>query len=808
MLRGLTSDVRQAARSLRKNPGFTLTAVATLALAIGANSAIFTLANALIFASIPVSHPDRLAEISTIDPKGGKRSLSIPAFQAIQQTGVFSSLLAWNGGGVENLEMNGTLFAGSVDDIAGDYYAALGIQPAAGRFITREDIGLDHFTPSPVAVISYHAWQAHYHGDPSIVGKIVRINGKPYTIIGVHPTSFPGLIREAAADATVPMTASASSAEKLYDRTHDYNTVIGRLRDGMDQAQGRARIEAVWPAIRQATAPDAAPEHGAFLARRIQVEPAARGISYLRERFTRPLYILFGIVALLLLLACVNLASVALASAQGRAAELSVRAALGATRWRLLRASLVESLLLAIAGAIPGLAFAYWGAGHIARFMWQGYVPLALSVSPDGRVVLFTLAAASAAGVLFGLIPAWRAGDYDPGAAIGRSSRRVAGGLGLPGQALVAAQIALSFAILAGALLFTKSLSNVLSRDPGFSSDRLLVAQLFPRSTYQGFDSPAYFRQLLESLRAIPGVAAATLAHNRPVGLPYNRTILPAGATATYHLVAPGFFDTLGMRIVRGRDFGFEDDASRPLAAIVSVRLARLIAPQGDAIGQRVKIGDIKGEFEIVGIVSDATLDDPRAPDAPAIYAASFQRPDYLGWSEAIVRTPGDPAQLARALRERIESLGREYPLRIDTVAEEVDHALLPERVLALLSSFFGSLGLLLASLGLYGLLSYTVSRRTGEIGVRVALGASRSGIAALVLRDVAVLLAIGLTAGLAIAVAGARAIAALLYGISGHDPAALGTAAGVLVLVAMGASLIPSVRAARVDPAVALRHE
>jgi predicted permease len=808
MLRGLTSDVRQAARSLRKNPGFTLTVVATLTLAIGANSAIFTLANALIFASMPVSHPDHLAEISTIDAKGDKRGLSVPAFQAIQQTGVFSSLLAWNGGGVENLEMNGALFAGSLDDVAGDYYAALGIQPAVGRFITRDDIGLDHFTPSPVAVISYQAWQAHYHGDPSVVGKIVRINGKPYTIIGVHPKSFPGLIREVAADVTVPMTASASSAEKLYDRTHDYNTVIGRLRDGMDQAQARARIEAAWPAIRQATAPDAAPEHDAFLARRIRVEPAARGISYLRERFTRPLYILFGIVALLLLLACVNLASVALASAQGRAAEMSVRAALGATRWRLLRASLVESLLLAIAGAIPGLAFAYWGAGHIARFMWQGYVPLALSVSPDARVVLFTLAAASAAGVLFGMMPAWRAGDYDPGAAIGRASRRVAGGLGLPGQALVAAQIALSFAILAGALLFTKSLSNVLSRDPGFSSDRLLVAQLFPRSTYRGFDNPAYFRQLLESLRAIPGVTAATFAHNRPVGLAWKETILPAGATATYHLVAPGFFDTLGMRIVRGRDFGFEDDASRPLAAIVSVRLARLIAPQGDAIGQRVKIGDIKGEFEIVGIVSDATLDDPRAPDAPAIYAASFQRPDYLGWSEAIVRTPGDPAQLARALRERIESLGREYPLRIDTVAEEVDHALLPERVLALLSSFFGSLGLLLASLGLYGLLSYTVSRRTGEIGVRVALGASRSGIAAMVLRDVAVLLAIGLTAGLAIAVAGARAIAALLYGISGHDPAALGAAAGVLVLVAIGASLIPSVRAARVDPAVALRHE
>jgi len=384
----------------------------------------------------------------------------------------------------------------------------------------------------------------------------------------------------------------------------------------------------------------------------------------------------------------------------------------------------------------------------------------------------------------------------------------VVSGLGLPGRALVAVQIALSFAILAGALLFSRSLGMVLGRDPGFRADRLLVAQLFPRSTYSGFDQPAYFRRLLESLRSIPGVTAATFAHNRPVGLPWKQAVLPAGVEAAYHVIAPGFFDTLGMRIVRGRDFDLHDDESRPLAAIVSARLARLLSPSGDAIGQRVKLGDNKVEFQIVGIASDATLDDPRAPDAPAIYAASFQRPDYLGWSAAIVRTPGDPVQLTRALRAHIEALGREYPLRIDTVAEELDQALLPERVLAMLSGFFGGLGLLLASIGLYGLLSYTVSRRTAEIGIRVALGASRGGIVALILREVAVLLAIGLAMGLALAFAGTRTIAAFLYGLPGRDPVALGAAAGALVMAGIGASLIPSARAARVDPAVALRHQ
>jgi predicted permease len=801
-------DLRQAVRALRKNPGFTITALITLSLAIGANSAIFTLANALIFAGMPVSHPERLLEVSTLDAKGEQGNLSIPAFQAIrQQTGVFATVLAWNGGGMENLEMNGAAFAGSVDEIAGDYYETLGIRPALGRFITREEIGLEHFTPSAVAVIGYRAWQERYHGDPAALGKTVAIDGKPYQIVGVHPRSFPGLVREAAADATVPVTAYAASAASLYDRTKDYYTVIARLRDGVDAAQARARMEVVWPEIRQATAPDAAPEREIFLARRIQVEAAARGISYLRKEFTRPLYVLFGIVALLLLLACVNLASVALARSHGRAAEFSVRAALGATRGHLLRASFAESILLAMGGAIPGLAFAWWGGSYLAHFIWRGYVPLALSLAPDARVVLFTTAAATAAGVLSGMAPAWRAASH-AGDGIRQAGTRVTGGLGLAGKGLVALQIALSFAILAGALILSRSLMNLLGRDPGYRADRLLVAQLFPRSTYKGFDNPAYFRQLLASLQSIPGVTAATFAHDRPVALAWKQRIMPAGVNATYHLVAPGFFDTLGMRILRGREFDLHDDESRPLAAIVSAGLARLLAPSGDAIGQRVRIGEKKTEFEIVGIASDATLDDPRVPNAPAIYGASFQRPDWLGWSAAIVRTPGDPARLGPALRARIESLGREYPLLIETVDREVDRILLPERVLALLTSFFGALGLLLAAVGLYGLLSYTVSLRTREIGVRVALGASRGAIAGLVLRDVALLLAIGLAGGLALAWTGARAIAAFLYGLSSHDPAALGATAGVLLVVAVCASLMPSVRAARVDPVVALRHE
>lgn len=788
----MLSDLRHAARALRKSPGYSATVLTTLSLAIGANSAIFSIAHALIFAGMPVAQPARLLEVSTRDAKSGKGRLSIPAMEAIAQTGVFSSMLAWNGGGVSNLEMNGTLFAGAVDEVAGDYYETLGLRPALGRFLKDRET-------TPAAVIGYRRWQESFHSDPGVLGKIIRVDGKPYTIIGVHPKAFPGLLREVAADATVAVASSAF--QRAYSPKDAFYVVIGRLREGVNEAQARARIAVLWPAIRESTAPDSGPERAQALGLRVHVEPAARGQSYLREQFTRPLYTLFGIVGLLLVLACVNLAGVALARAYGRAPEMHIRAALGATPARLVRAALLESLLLAAGGILPGLAFAYWGGGYIARFMWRGYGPLALSVAPDGSVIAFTATAAVAAGLLFGLLPSWRTAHMSSGA-------RIAGGLGITGKALVTAQIALSFAILAGALILSRGLLNLLHRDSGFSADRLLVAQLFPRATYKGFDNPAYFRQLLASLESMPGVTAATFAHDRPIGIAWKQKVMPAGVTANLHFVAPGFFHTLGMRIERGRDIDLRDDSSRPLIAIISAALARSLAPDGDVLGQRVKIGSMPGEYQIVGVASDATLDDPRTPDAPAIYAASFQRPDWLGWSDAIIRTAGDPAHMAGALRARIESLGREYPLRIETVGDELDHALMPERVLRLLTTFFAALGIFLAAIGLYGLLSYTVSRRTAELGVRMALGATRTAIASLVLRDVAVLLTAGLAAGVAMAWLGARAIRSFLYGLSSHDPAALCGAAAVLVLVAICASLVPSVRAMRVDPVEALRHE
>jgi predicted permease len=783
---GLPGNLRHALRTLRKSPGFALTAILTLALGIGANSAIFNVVNALLLASLPVAHPDRLIEISTIDPKDSKHGLSIPAFRSISdRSSSFSGMFAWIGGGMESLEMNGVPIATGVDEIAGDYYQVLGIRPALGRFLTREDTG--------VAVLGYSAWQRFYHGSRDVLGKALLINGKPFTIVGVHPKSFTGLIREVEPSATIPISN--------FDPASSYFTVIARLRDHVDAAQARVQLEAMWPSIREQTAPASAPDREAFLKRRIREDPAAQGVSYLRERFTRPLYTLSVIVGILLLLACVNLANVALARAHGRAAEYSIRAALGASRWRLAQASLAESILLAILGAVPGFAFADWSSRHLADFMWTGYGRMALRLEPNLRIALFTTAVASLAAILFGVFPAWRAGrEFRQG-----SGSRVTGQLGLAGRTLVTVQIALSFAIVCAALLFGRSLVNLLRQDPGFASDRLLVAQLFPRTSYAGIDKQAYYRQLFEALNSIPGVSSASIANSRPLGFVQKETILPASVMADSQLVAPGYFDTVGMRILRGRDFDFNDAEGRPRVAVVNASLARLLGPA--VVGQRVKIGNGKDEYQVVGIVSDAER-DPHISNLPAIYGMIFQQPKFLAYVAAVVRTPGDPAQLSGALRQTVEALGREYPLQIDTVRDELNRSLTPERTLALLAGFFGALALLLAAVGLYGLLSYTVSRRTAEIGIRVALGATRGGIAGLILREVAMLLGIGLGAGLGIALAGTRAAAALLYGLTAHDPSTIAIAAGALIVIALLAAVIPSTRAASIDPAVALRKE
>jgi predicted permease len=806
----LRVDILQALRSVCKSPGYALTVVLTLSLAIGANSAIFTLANAFLLSHLPVSQPDGLLQISTIDPKLGERNLSIPAFQALQgHSQAFASWFLWLGGSVENLEMNGQHFAGAVDEVGGDYYETLGVRPAAGRLITREDIGLDHFKPSQVAVIGYRDWQERYGGDPNIIGKEMLLDGRPFTIIGVHPKTFGGLIREVEADVTIPITASAMDAAKLYDFSHDYYTVIARLRNGFSEQKAESELRTIWSGIRTSSTANDSVDRARFAARRIQIQPAATGISYLRTRFLRPLYILLGLVGLLLLLACVNLATLSLARAHRRAGEYSVRSALGASRSRLMMVSLTESIALALAGVLPALAIAYGGSKYLGHFMWHGLVPLAAPLEPDIRIVAFTTAAAALAAILFGAVAAWKNANQEAGHTLKAANTKMSTNWGLPSKILVTGQIALSFSILAVALLFSRSLYNLFKNDPGFASNQLLATQLFPRTTYSGFNNEVYFRELLQSLKAIPGVAAATMSHDSPIGRSWKEKIRPGDSEAVFHLVAPDFLETLQIPLLRGREFGWQDDTAHRPVAILSAKMARRLFPDGDAVGRSIEIGDRTGSFEIVGIAGDATLGDPRVEKAAAVYACIFQKPELLGWSEAILRTSGpNPARLTADLQKTVAGFGREYASNTGTVTDQYAITLTPERMLALLTGFFGVAGLLLAGIGIYGLLSYLAAGREKEFGIRGALGANKSDLAGLVIREIATRVLVGLLLGFMLTLMGTRALSSVLFGLSAHDSTTLALAGLVLLLVASAASAIPALRAAQIDPASALRSE
>lgn len=810
------SDFRYALRILLKNPAFTIAAIITLALGIGANTAIFSLIDAFLLRPLPVPQPYRLARISTLGPSGHEGGLSIPMFEEFQrdQT-VFQNMFAWFGNGVNNVEANGTLFPGDVDQVSGGYYATLGVSPLLGRVISPKDDG------SQVAVISYQCWKNRYAGDPAVLGKLIRIEDKFYTIVGVHPKGFTGLMRDDSPDATVPMGSLWSSPAKLRDRNNVFFTVEGRLKDGVTLDQARAQLETLWPAVRAAGVPEKATpvQKSDFLALRLQLDSGATGINFLRQRFTAPLFALMGIAGLVLLLACLNLANLVLARAAARDREIGIRAALGAGVWRVLRLLIAESILISLAGAGVGLAFASWASRLLANFVWIGYVPLTLDLSLDLRVLAFTGAVATATAILFGIAPLWQITRRDPSRILQQNARTIGTGSGQLGKVLVLGQVALSLVLVMAAALFNRSLVNLRFQDLGFQTQHLLVAQLFPKpGEGKRIRDVNYYRQLLAALAEAPGVRSATVAGSRPVASFEWRepvsAVAPRSTTSAIHadeqFVAPRFFETLGIPLLNGHDFDPRAGEHAPRVAILSENLARHLFPRNDAVGQLIHVG---GEpenqpIEVIGIAGDADLGKVQNGRAPVVYLSIFQHPDRLLEPAAIVQTSGSPASAARDMRHQIESLGLQYPLRIETADRERDQALLEDRLLAMLSGFFGVLALLLASLGLYGLVSYTVTRRTNEIGIRMALGAQRRSVTLLMVREILVLLLLGVGLGAIGSLAGSRFLSGLLFGLPANDRLTLAAAVGVLLIVGLLSAYFPARRAAGIDPMTAIRHE
>jgi predicted permease len=821
----LWQTLRYTLRVLAKSPVFTTVAILSLALGIGANTAIFTLINALLLRDLPVRQPERLVYLSAVR-QGNKITFSYPMFREVERgQRVFSGMIGWGGNWTPNVEVNGALSQDRVLSVTGNCYSELGASPLLGRLLTPEDENLSGGANSQVAVIGYEFWQRRFGSAPDVVGKQIRIEGHPFTIIGVTRKWFTGLTTGEPPDITVPLTAMPLIQTGQFDiesRSLLWLHPIGRLKDSVTIQQARAQLQSFWPDVLLATASTQTPglRRQTFLSMGLDVSSAAKGMSTdLRDQFTRPLYVLAGIVGLILLVACVNLANLMLARAAARGHEMSVRVAIGASRWSVARQVLAESLALSLTGALLGLAFAYWGSRVLVLFMTEGNaVPASLNLSPDLRILSLTISVAILTGILFGLAPAWRSSREDPASMLQQNARSVSSGAGKLSKALIITQVSLSLVLLLGAGLFVRSLEHLRSLDLGFQKERLLEIVLNPKpGGYDKLDMSSYHKQLLERISALPGVRSVSFS-DAPIPSPeaWHDTVSAASIDPSVgmHLMAnaetisPGFFQTLGIPILRGRDFNETDDQKHPRIAIVNGSLAKRLFPAGDAIGKTVHFGFMPDfqNIEIVGVVNVARVLDLRDAAAPVIFLSYLQYP--AEWGGLIVRTKESPEALKKTIGHEVESLGHEYVIRTRTVAQTIDAELVEERVTAMLSGFFAALALLLASIGLYGLMSYTVTRRTREIGIRVAVGAQRQNVLWLVLRETLTLALFGIAIGIPSALAATRLIAKMLFGLSPSDLPTIIAVSLLLLLVALLAGYLPARRASTIDPIDALRAE
>ena len=820
-------DVRYGARVLRKNPGFTIVAIASLALAIGANTAIFSLLNGLALRPLPVPQPQQLVRFGAQSGDEPFVALSLPLFEEISDgQSAFSSTFGWSGDNLYTVEINGALSRNDIWEVTGNFYSELGGTPELGRLIGPEDVNLRAASPTPVAVLAYNFWQRHYGGDRTVVGKILKIEGAAFTVIGVTRPAFTGISADRLPEITIPLTAEPLLAGDTDVQKHLRRADLflleaaGRLKSEVRFEEARAQLESIWPGIRNSLAPaNLTPAaRSRFLALHMKVEEGDKGASVLRKQFTEPLYVLLAISGLVLLVACVNLATLMLSRAAARSHEIAVRIALGARPARLVRQTLTESILLSVAGTLAGLFLAFWWSRTLADFILGQFfnAPAQLNLSPDLRVLLSTAAVAILTGVLFGLAPAWRATREDPNFALQRNAQKFSRGTGRLGKSLIVTQVALSLVLLAAAGLFVRTLRKLRAIEPGYQAQGVLDVSLYPRpGGYKNLDWVNYYQELTARVSRLPGVESAGIAKMSLGWRAWKEDVraseaTDAGAKVDFSFVMPGFFDTVGIHPERGRIFTWRDDGQAPRVAAVSRSLAKKLFAGRDPLGQRLEITSEPAwqKVEIVGIVSDASLYNIREHAPPTLYLPTTQYGEYMGWSQMMLRTRESPAAMANAVRQTVDSLGHEYVAKTHMVVETVDRSILRERLFAVLSAFFGGLALLLAAIGLYGLMAYNVTRRTQEIGVRIALGAARRNVLSMILRDTLGLTAIGLAIGLACTLAASRLVANLLFGVSAQDPVTLAAVSVVLIAVAAFAGWIPARRATRVDPMVALRYE
>ena len=828
----LWQDLRFGARMLRKNPGFTAVAVLSLALGIGANTAIFQLLNALRLKTLPVTAPQELAEVRIEDMTGARGSFSSrynavtnPIWEQIRerQQG-FSGLFAWGTGGF-NLAQGGEVRPVKALWVSGDFFNALGVEPVLGRVFTATDD--QRGCSAPGVVISHSFWQREYGGEKSVIGRKLTLADHPFEVIGVTPASFFGLEVGRSFDVALPICAEAIISGKnsaLDSGTNWWLMVTGRLKPGWSLKQASANLQAISPGLFETTLPANYPPVSVknYLGLKLEAVAAAPGYSVLRENYERPLWLLLAIAGLVLLIACANLANLLLARASAREREMAVRQAVGASRGRLIRQLLVESLLLAVVGAGLGALLAQTLSRFLVSFLGAGGDAVILDLAPDWRVLGFAGAIAALTCVLFGLTPALRATRIEPGAAMKASGRGLTAGrerFSLR-RALVVVQVALSLVLVASALLFSRSLNKLLTVDTGFRQEGILIARAgFERLNVQPERRLAFRRDLLDRIKAIPGVEAAADTNLVPLsGNARDNNVWLDGADAQRKMdaafsgVGPDYFKTLRTPLVSGRDFDSRDTANAPKVAIVNETFARKLLHGADPVGHRFRIeatpNDPETLYEIVGLVKDTKYEVLREEFGPIAFLASSQDPRPAPGGQFLIRSNLPQAEITAAVKRVLAEVNPAINISFQGFKTMIEESLLRERLMATLAGFFGLLALVLASIGLYGILSYGVASRTNEIGIRMALGAQSRDVLSLILREALLLVLVGVAVGLPVVFAATRFASALLFGLTPTDPVSLSLAALLMFAVAMTAGYLPARRATKVDPLVALRYE
>jgi len=827
------NDLRFSLRTLRHAPGFTLLAVLSLALGIGANTAIFSLIYQVVMRALPVKDPGSLVSLESNDYVWGwtrrdnnQTVLSSPMYQALRDRNqVFDGLLA-RVSFPATLAWNGNAVSATAEVVSGNFFQVLGMAPALGRLLLPAD---DALAQTPVIVLSHGYWETHLGADPDVVNRQILLNSKPVLVVGVAPRGFRSLLPGRDPDLFAPLammdTISAGWDKNAQPDAYWLN-LVGRLRPGISRARAEAML---LPLFRSVIHDELAQMKGIdsdarqkMLGKPLRIAPAAQGLNMLREQWQTPLAALMVMVGLVLLIACANVANLLVARATARQREMAIRLAVGAGRWRLVRQLMVESGILAIAGGVLGLLLSQFLAEGLLSLLPADAAGGWLNAQLNMRLLGYSLAVSLLTGLLFGLAPALQAMRYNVAPALKEQGTGISAGgpKSRFRQGLIVAQVAISLLLLVGAGLFTRSLVNLLHIDPGFQADRLVTFTVDPSlSGYSLERRLALFGQLRDKLASLPGVESAAGAQLIPLGgwgwgngvkAPGTRNADDKYVPCAENSVGPRYFRTLGIPLLAGRDFDDSDSAAAAKVAIISESFARFLYGRQDPIGRTIQIGSNNAEAQIVGVVQNSRYGDLREKSQQVLYVPYPQGGDEFTRQAAFfVRALGGEKSVMSAVPAVVKSLDPNLPVdRLTSMRMMIDDSVYTDRMVAVLAVAFGLLAAILAAVGLYGVVSYSVARRTREFGIRLALGAEPHSVLMFVMREVGWLLAAGVVVGLPASYVLARVAESQLYGVRAHDPGTLAAATLLIAVTGLFAGLAPAMRAMRIQPVLALRDE